>query len=187
MREPFWSTTSLYWASSVGSQHDATSICCWARRGACSTAPAARPQLSIPSARMALNSKPTGRHGCCRSMEQTDGRTDTRPSHQPCSEYYAGAAPTMGGRFWPDTATGGSLDRVPGGASGERTDEATSRPMEKTGGWSGGAVGDDYSTAQDHSPQDVSLWLRPTADRTWWYGIYLRAFSHWQQPVSFYI
>jgi len=31
---------------------------------------------------MALSSsKPAGRHCCCRSMEQTDGRTDTRPLH----------------------------------------------------------------------------------------------------------
>ena len=28
---------------------------------------------------------------CCRSMEQTDGRTDALPLHQPCSAYYAGS------------------------------------------------------------------------------------------------
>ena len=92
-------------------------------------------------------------------MEQTDGRTDGHPTVTSTllRILCGGSANNGGGRFWPDTATGGSLDRVPGGASGERADEATSRPMEKTGGWSGGAVGDDYSTAQDHSSQDVSL------------------------------
>jgi len=33
-------------------------------------------------------SKPTGRRCCCRSMRQTDGRTDARSLHRPCSAYY---------------------------------------------------------------------------------------------------
>ena len=32
-----------------------------------------------------LSSKPAARCCCCRSMGQTDGRTDTRPLHSPCS------------------------------------------------------------------------------------------------------
>jgi len=36
----------------------------------------ARSYRSISTARMALSSKPAGRRCCCRSMGQTDGRTD---------------------------------------------------------------------------------------------------------------
>jgi len=65
--------TSLCWASSVGSQRDATRICCWA------PAPLQRTCCrSISPARGALGSKPAGRICCCRSMGQTDGRTSDR-------------------------------------------------------------------------------------------------------------
>ena len=52
---------------------------------ACSTAPAARPQLLISAARGAFSSKPTASRCCCQSTGQTDGRTSppyavTRPS-----------------------------------------------------------------------------------------------------------
>ena len=45
------------------------------------TAPAA---VDRSLARRALSSKPAGRRCCCRSMGQTDGRTDARPLHRPC-------------------------------------------------------------------------------------------------------
>ena len=66
--------------------------------GACSTAPAAidRYLLHTP----ALSSKLTGRRCCCRSMEQTNGRTDARPLHRPCSAYYAGGVSNSYGKYW---------------------------------------------------------------------------------------
>jgi len=82
--------TSLYWASSLGSQHDAARICCWAR------APAADiDRQLVRGARMALSSKPAARRCCWRPTAQTDGRTDgrtdTRPLNGPCCAYYAGS------------------------------------------------------------------------------------------------
>ena len=44
------------WASSVGSQHDATHICCWVWAAGIT----------------AINSMPAGRHRCCQSMGQRD-------------------------------------------------------------------------------------------------------------------
>jgi len=74
------STTSLCWASSLGSQHDATRICCWARR----------PQLSIDICctrpRLAANQSHAP---LLLSIDGTDGRTDNRPLHKPCSAYCA--------------------------------------------------------------------------------------------------
>jgi len=57
--------------------------------GARSMAPAAidRYPLHTP----ALSSKPADRRCCCRSMGQTDGRTDSRSLHRPCSAYYTGS------------------------------------------------------------------------------------------------
>jgi len=76
--------TSLCGTSSVGSQHDATRI----RRFVCRHgATAAGAVLQAP----ALSSEPAGRRCCCRSMGQTDGRTDARPLHRPCSAYDAGS------------------------------------------------------------------------------------------------
>jgi len=76
--------------SSIGSQHDATRICCWAparlQHGA-------RSYRSISPDRRALRSKPAGRRCWWRSMGQThsprrtDGRTDPRPLHKACSAY----------------------------------------------------------------------------------------------------
>jgi len=72
----WYSKTSLCWAISLGSQHDATRILLL-------SAPAIeRYQLQTP----ALSSKPAGRRCCCRSMgqththslRQTDGRTFDR-------------------------------------------------------------------------------------------------------------
>ena len=69
--------TSLCWASSIGSQHDATRSCCWARAA------------GLPAETRALSSKPTGRRCYCQSTGQTDGRMDTRPLHRHCCAYYA--------------------------------------------------------------------------------------------------
>ena len=74
-------TTSLRLASSFGCQHDTVCICC---KTPCRC-------WSISPARTALSSKPAARRCCCRSTGQTDGRTDTRPLHRPCSAYYAGS------------------------------------------------------------------------------------------------
>jgi len=61
------------------------------RRRACSTALAARPQLSIAiSSRRTLSSKPAGRHCCCRSMGQTDRRTDEHLIVTKTLAYYVG-------------------------------------------------------------------------------------------------
>jgi len=46
--------------------------------GACSTAPAVIDWYPLQT--LALSSKPTGRRCCCRSMGQTDGQTDERPT-----------------------------------------------------------------------------------------------------------
>ena len=63
------------WASSVGSQRDATRICCWA------PAPAARrPQQSIDISCPQGAYMPSCRHCCCRSTGQREGRTDRRPT-----------------------------------------------------------------------------------------------------------
>ena len=67
--------TSLCWASSLDSQHDATRICCWTqsilidRWYAAPTEPFDRPGLS---------NKPAACRCCCRSTGQTDGRTCDR-------------------------------------------------------------------------------------------------------------
>ena len=45
--------------------------------GACTTAPAAVDRYLLQT--LALSSKPAGRRCCCRSMRQTDRRTNTRP------------------------------------------------------------------------------------------------------------
>ena len=63
--------------SSVGSQHDATLICHCMSASRCSTAPAAVDQYLLQT--RAPSSKPAGRRWCCRSMRQTDVRTDTGP------------------------------------------------------------------------------------------------------------
>jgi len=57
--------------------------CCWA------SAPAT--VGGSAHSRTALSSKPAARRCCCRSMGQTDGLTDARPFHRPCSAYYAGS------------------------------------------------------------------------------------------------
>jgi len=44
---------------------------------------------SISRVRGSLSSKPVARRCCCRSTGQTDGLTDARPFHRPCSAYYA--------------------------------------------------------------------------------------------------
>jgi len=57
--------------------------------GACSTAPAANDRHQLQTQ---ANSSTLGGHRCCcRSMGQTDGRTDDRQLHRPCSVYYAGS------------------------------------------------------------------------------------------------
>ena len=79
--------TSLCSASYVGCQRDAARICCWAP---CCGAVAAEYRAAAPlllsasacyqstsPSRRALSSKPVARC-CCRSMGQTDGRTDRR-------------------------------------------------------------------------------------------------------------
>ena len=48
----------------------------------------ARSYRSISPVRMALSSKPAASRCCCRSMGQTDGRTDARPFRRSCSAYY---------------------------------------------------------------------------------------------------
>jgi len=35
------------------------------------------------------------------SIDGTDGRTDARPFHRPCSAYYAGSVNNVGAKFWP--------------------------------------------------------------------------------------
>jgi len=54
--------------------------------GTCYRSPACR----------ALSSKPVGGRCCCRSMGQTDRRTDARPFHRPCSAYYASSVNNWG-------------------------------------------------------------------------------------------
>ena len=50
----------------------------------------ARSCRSICPTHRAVSSKPAGRRCCCRSMGQTDRRTD-RPLHRPCCACYAGS------------------------------------------------------------------------------------------------
>ena len=54
-------------------------------------APGDRRFRSISPARTALSSKPAARR-CCGRMGQTDGQTDARPLHRPCSAHCAGNA-----------------------------------------------------------------------------------------------
>ena len=54
--------------------------------------PRARIYRSISVADAGAQQQPAGRHCCCRSMGQTDGRTDARPLHRPCSICIAGSA-----------------------------------------------------------------------------------------------
>ena len=81
---------SLRRASSLGSQHDATRICCSARTAT------DRYLLQAP----ALSSKPATRRCCRRSTEQIDGRTDTRPLRRTCSPHIMQAALTS---CWKDS------------------------------------------------------------------------------------
>ena len=88
---PILVKTSLHLASSVGCQCDAFAA---KRRaaGACSTAPAAYPHLSIDiSSRRTLSSKPTGRSIDGQTNGQTGRQTNTVPLHRPCSAYYVGS------------------------------------------------------------------------------------------------
>jgi len=58
----------------------------------------ARSCRSMSPARRALSSKPAARRRCCRSMGQTDrptdGQTDARPLHKPCSAYWGSTVST---------------------------------------------------------------------------------------------
>jgi len=55
--------------------------------------------LSISPARGTLSSKPAGGRCCCRSTGQTDGQTDARPFHKPCSGCYAGSVKNCSVRY----------------------------------------------------------------------------------------
>jgi len=68
----------LCWASSVGSQHDATRML---SAGTCSTA---RSYRSISLAHRASAANPP------LPIDETYGRTDARPLHRPCCAYSAG-------------------------------------------------------------------------------------------------
>jgi len=81
--------TNLCWASSLGSQRDATRICCWAFLQLVRSAGARSYRLLSPAGR-ALSSKPTGRR-CCRqpplllSIDGTDRRTDRHTDPAPAA------------------------------------------------------------------------------------------------------
>jgi len=72
-------TTSLRLASSFGCQHDTVCIC-----------RAAVDRYLLPARRSAAN-PPHAAAAVDRRGRPTDGRTDTRPLHRPCSAYYAGS------------------------------------------------------------------------------------------------
>jgi len=86
--------TSLCSASYVGGQRDTAHICCWA---SCCGAVAAEHRrllsIDISSLRPLGAQQQTHRTPLLRSIDrwdrQTDGRTDARPFHRPCSAYYA--------------------------------------------------------------------------------------------------
>ena len=74
-------------AFSVGSQHDATRICCRAPVSA-----AQRPHVSIDISCPQGAQQKTRRTSLLLSIEGTDRQTtDTRPLHRPCFAYYAGS------------------------------------------------------------------------------------------------
>ena len=82
----------------------------------------ARSCRSMSPARRALSSKPAARRRCCRSMGQTDrptdGQTDARPLHKPCSAYWGSTVSTdaAAGPPW-TSSTGFYLLPAPGGAA----------------------------------------------------------------------
>jgi len=73
--------TSLRWASVVGSQHDATRICCWA------PAPAAIDRCILPTGRSAANPP---------AAAQWDRQTDAWPLHRPGVLLYGMGVRTQG-------------------------------------------------------------------------------------------
>ena len=71
--------------------NSAVEICCCA--SCCGAAAAGRQAPAavnryVPACRT-LSSKPAARRSGCRTMGQTDGRTDARPLRRPCCAYYA--------------------------------------------------------------------------------------------------
>jgi len=58
-----------------------------------------RDACSYRSSRAHAQQHTAARRCCCRWMGQTDGRTDTGPSHRLRSAYYAGSVRTCGGQY----------------------------------------------------------------------------------------